>query len=310
MIYTADKNQQTDSAYHTLVRHIPSKYDIVMVNWAENFVFNESLLEIKDYVLICFCEYGWSYMITETHQWGVNTKKEGYGDGRYKGVEWDRFDNWVRDNPPKVTLKREMLKQDVSDRIKPIDYPCVINPWPIQSKEEFDSRPVNVFQYWGRSNECRIRIHADIWQHAFKKGFQPCDNVYYIQNYLSQEQGEKWVTLWMPHWARIDISQIMSINNLSKLSLSWPGSGFKCFRTGEAPVNSVLVMYKNDFAWAYDWNEKNCILVEEGGEIEGIEVALKRNDLYDIYLAGMANVDKYRAQSYINNYLLPIINNA
>jgi hypothetical protein len=134
--------------------------------------------------------------------------------------------------------------------------------------------------------------------------------VYYINQYLSEEKGEKWITLWIPHWARIDVQQLMNANNLSKLSLSWPGAGFKCFRTSEAPANSVMVMYKNDFAWAFDWNETNCILVEPGKEIEGIEEALKRDDLYDIYLAGMGNVHGYRVNNYISNYLLPIINKA
>lgn len=310
MIITADKNQQSDSAYHSLVKHIPSKYPIVMVNWAENFVFNDALNGVRDYVLICFCEYGWSYKITESHIWGVNTKKEGYGDGRYRGNEWDRFDDWVKNNPPKTMFKRELLKKDVSALVKPIDYPCIVESWPLQSKEQFNERPISAFQYWGRSNECRLRIHSEIWMHAFNKGFQPCDNVYYISEYLKNESGEKWITLWIPHWARIDIGQLMNINAYSKLSLSWPGAGFKCFRTGEAPVNSVLVMYKNDFAWAYDWDETNCILVEPGLEIDGIEAALKMEDLYGIYKNGVLNVEKYRVSNYIKDYIYPLISKA
>lgn len=307
MIITADKNQQSDSAYHTLVKHIPTNYTIVMVNWAENFVFNDRLNELKEYILICFCEYGWSYNITESHIWGLNTKKDGYGDGRYAGEEWQKFDSWVKNNPPKVFFKRELLKKDVTDKVKPIEYPCVVNQYEIEGEEGFNSRPINVFQYWGRSNECRLKIHSEIWMHAFKKGFQPCDNLYYISDYLKNEQGEKWITLWIPHWARVEINNLLTINSYSKLSLSWPGAGFKCFRTSEAPVNSVLVMHKNEFAWAYDWNESNCILVEPNKEIDGIELALKNKDLYNIYKNGVENVKKYRLDNYINNYILPII---
>ena len=306
MIYIADDLGRTDSAYHTLVSKIPTDKDIVMVSWVDGFRFNESLLGVKDYVLICYCEYGWNFEIKDSHIWGVNKDTS----GRYVGGDWDRFDDWVKSNPPKLILKRELLKKDVSDRVKPIDYPCGLEVWSMQLKNGFESRPINAFQYWGRSNECRIRIHGEIWSHAFKKGFQPCDNVYYINQYLSEERGEKWISLWIPHWARIPIEQLMEVNGLSKLSLSWPGAGFKCFRTSEAPVNSVMVMHRNDFAYAYDWNETNCILVEYGKEIEGIEAALKRKDLYEVYLNGLKNVDKYRVNNYINNYLLPLINNA
>jgi len=67
MIFLADRGEQADSAYHTLIKHINSKYPIVMVNWCENFVFNDELLKIKDYCLICFCEESWNLELTKTH---------------------------------------------------------------------------------------------------------------------------------------------------------------------------------------------------------------------------------------------------
>lgn len=304
MIIIADKKERTDSAYHTLIRNIEG-VNIVVVSWVEDFIFNDALLGVKDYVLICFCEYGWNYKITDSHIWGKNKD----GSGRYSGGDWDKFDEWVKNNPPLMMFKRELLKKDVSDRVKPIEYPNVVEEdYPTNTKEQFNGRPVSVFQYWGRSNECRLRIHGEIWLHAYKKGFQVCDNIYYVPKYINEEQGEKWITLWIPHYYRIPIQSLLSINEHSKLSLSWPGAGFKCFRTAEAPFNSVMVMYKNDFAWAYDWNETNCILVEEEKEIEGIEAALSNPNLYDIYLKGIENCRKYKTIDYINNYLLPLIN--
>jgi hypothetical protein len=303
MVIIADKNGQADSAYHTLVRHIKSELPIVMVSWAEKFEFNPKLLDIKDFILICFCEYGYDANLVDTHIWGRNSDKF----PRYYNGGWIEFDNWVKDNPPKLLLKRELLKKDVSDLVKPIEYGCLIDEYPVHSEVEFNSRQISAFQYWGRSNEHRVRIHSEIWLHAYKKGFQPCDSFYYVPQYLNQEQGEKWITLWIPHWARMDINNLMPINGNSKLSLSWPGAGFKCFRTSEAPVNSVMVMYKNDFCFSYDWNESNCILVEPGKEIEGIEKALKNPNLYTIYLEGLKTVDKYRPHNYIP-FLEKIIN--
>jgi hypothetical protein len=307
-IIVADKGDRTDSVYHTYNGRLNPKYPIVLVSWVEDYVFNDALLELKDYVLLCMCEYGWDKEITYSHIWGVNT---GTGYGSYRGEEWLKFDNWVKNNPPKLMLKRELLKKDVSDKVQPIEYPTIVNEIPMQTEEEFNSRPINVFQYWGRSNEERIRIHSEIWLHGYNKGFQPCDNLYYINQYLSQESGEKWISLWIPHWARIDTNNLMQINNMSKLSLSWMGSGFKCFRTGEAPTCSIMVMHSKakEYAWSWDWNETNCILVEPNDEINGIEKALKRTDLYQVYKNGVENSKKYMLPSYIN-HLENLINNA
>lgn len=297
-VITADALGRADSAFHTLVGKINSPLPIVMVNWCEDYKFNEQLLKIKDFILCCFAEYGWNEKLTDTHIWGKNSEKF----QRYYTGDWKKFDDWVKSNPPKLLLKRELLKKDVSDTAKPIEYPCLVNEFSVDTKEVFYSRPINVFQYWGRSNENRMRIHGQIWLNAYKRGFQVCDNIYFVSKYLQEEQGEKWITLWMPHWARIDINQLMAINGISKLSLSWAGAGFKCFRHMESPANSVMVMHKNDYAWTFDWvNKENCIMADEGNEIFAIEHALKNDELYDIYLRGVETVNKYRLPNYLKH---------
>lgn len=308
-ILIADKNGRTDSIYHHLNDKINSKYQLVMVSWVEGFVFNDELLNIKDYVLICMCEYGWNYEIKDSHIWGKNKIKD--GNDRYNGEEWNKFDDWVRENEPKIIFKRELLKKDVSEKVQPIEYPCVLKEYTIQSELEFNSRPINLFNFWGRSNEERLRIHGDIWLHSYKKGFQVCDNVYYFNNYIQEESGEKWVTLWIPHYARIDIYELLKINNLSKFCISWEGAGFKCFRTSEACVNSIMAMNVKaiEYAWTFDWNETNCIFLEKGKEVDGIEEALLRNDLYEVYKNGVENSRKYMLPSYIN-HLEQLINKA
>lgn len=300
-VIIANGSGEIDSAYHTLVSKINSPLPIVMVSYSDNFIFNEELLSLKkcEFVLIDFIEMGWDY------DWSKHSL-ENYHK-RFKGDEWKKFHEWA-DDKPLMAFKRELdLPTSKIDGYLPIEYPCLIDKWPVQTREEFNNRPINVFGYWGRSNECRLRIHGEIWLHSFKKGFQVCDNIYYIDQYLKQEQGEKWINMWIPHWARIDIEKVMPANNLSKLSLSWPGAGFKCFRTGESSANSVMVMHKNNFAWSHKWDESNCILVEPGKEIEGIEDALKDPYLYEVYIGGMNNVDKYRLNNYIP-YLENLIN--
>ena len=308
----ASRTGAADGVYHTLIGHIKSKCDIVLVNWCENFLFNEELLMLKDYVLIDFCEYGYDHVFTETHIWGINSKKF----PRYYNNDWVKFDNWVKGNPPKLILKREFIKDDFAINyshnvvsIKPIEYPCTVWNWELDTEEKFNNRPLSCFQYWGRSNENRLRIHGNIWHHATKKGFSVCDNLFFIERFILEEKGEKWVTLWIPHYYRSDVNQLMPFNAMAKLSLSWEGAGQKCFRHGEAPCNSVMVMHKNNLAWSHEWNETNCILVEHGKEMEGIDEALKNPNLYEIYKAGVENCNKYRLESYLP-YLENIINNA
>lgn len=305
-IIIANRSGEVDSAYHSLIRHISIDIPIVMISWSENFVFNDKLLNVKDYILCCFAEYGYDWDLNKSgsHIWGINSENF----PRYYNKDWVTFDKWVKENPPKILFKRELLKKDVSDTVLPIEYPCIVEKWNQDSKEQFDSRPINSFQYWGRSNEHRLRIHGEIWLHAYKKGFSVCDNLYYLPEFLKQEHGEKWATLWIPHWARMDVENLMFFNNKSKLSLSWEGAGNKCFRSAEAPVNSIMVMHKNELAWTHSWDESNCILVEQGKEIEGIEEALSDEYLYNVYLEGVKNCDKYRLENYIS-HLEKLINN-
>jgi hypothetical protein len=304
-VIVSDKNGVTDGSAHAMLQQINSPIPIVLVAWSENFVFNDELLSVKDFILVDYCEYGydWDLEKSGTHIWGINSEKF----PRYYNGDWVKFDNWVKESNPKILFKRELLKCDATDTILPIEYANVLSQWPIQTKEDFNNRPLIFSQYWGRSNECRIRIQGDAWHYAFKKGFQLCDNVFYINEYLKQETGTRAASFWIPHYARVEIGGIMAINNLSKLSLSWPGAGFKCFRTVEASVNSVLVQHKNNFAWQFDWDETNCILVEPGEEFEGIDEALNNPDLYEIYLNSVATAEKYRLPNYIN-HLERIIN--
>lgn len=308
-LIVANATNNTDGTAAALLSRVNSPIPIVLVSRADDFKFNESLLSLSgtNYVLADFIEYGWDVDIekTGTHIWGKNTNEFGF----LQTDEWARFDEWVSANPPRVTFKREILKRDVTDTLMPIEYPRMVEAdYPVDSKEEFNARPINAFQYWGRSNEHRLRIHSEIWLHAYKKGFSVCDNIYFYNDFMHNERGEKWVTLWMPHWARVPISELLKINGHSKLSLSWAGAGFKCFRsTGESAINSTLVMTKNNYAWSFPLDESNTILVEHGKEIDGIEQALQREDLYEVYLSGIETCNKYKISRYISEYIEPII---
>lgn len=308
MIYTADKNEQTDSAYHTLVKHISYKNDIVMVNWAENFVFNERLLEVKDYILICYCEYGydWDMSKSGSHIWGHNSE---YFPRYYTG-EWVKFDNWVKENKPRLILKRELLAKDVSDTVKPIDYTTHLEPVPLQSEAEFNARPITACYYFGRSHEARLKLHASVWEGATKYGYSVCDNIYYFNGFMQFQDGRKYVSMYIPHYQRHPIETVLAINGMAKFGLAPFGAGQKTFRAAEVSANAIMIMWRDELAWGAEWvNGLNCFKCDPGEEVELIEELNKCEGLYEVYKNGVATWDKYRTEKYLNNYLLPLINN-
>jgi len=308
MIVSPDANNEMDGSVLRIAREINSPYPIVPITRIEGFKFNPDLLTIDKYILLDYSELWWNTENTESHLFGKNTSD--YPE-IFKGEDWKRFDDFVRDNPPLVYFKRELLKQDVTENIVPIDYPCWTNPYPVQTKEEFDARPINVFNFWGRSHEVRVKLHGDIWINSSRNGASICDNPYFLNSFLAEEKNpNKWVTLSIAHYSRQPIEAILGINGASKLSVSMRGAGRKCFRHAESPTNSVMIMEWSDLAWAYDWEHGfNCIkMIRE--PIWEIEDALTRSDLHEIYLNGMETIDKYRTPRYIAEYVLPIINKA
>lgn len=305
MVIIAERNGNIDSSFHTLVKHIDSPLTIVMVSWAENFLFNESLNGIKDYVLVDYCEYGWDSNLTETHLWGVNSEKF----PRYYNGDWVKFDNFVKQNPPKLFFKRELLQKDVSEIIRPIDYTTDIPPLPAQSESQFNSRPISACYYFGRSHEGRLLIHSDIWKGATKYGYSVNDNIYYFNDFMHHERGKKYVSMNIPHYSRHPISEILKINGCSKIGIVPHGAGIKTFRASEVSVNSVMLMWDDNLAWAHDWvHGVNCLKCNQGEEVETIEKWANDKNLYSIYLEGVKTWNKYRTTNYIKNYIEPILN--
>lgn len=311
MIITADR-LTTDGSAHAFLLNVPTDVPILLVSRVGDYRFNQDILSLKGkkYVLIDFLEYGWDWKFEFGHTWGVNTDKVDF----LKGDEYAKLDDFIRENPPALTLKRELLLEDVTDNVKPIEYPNYQPSYPVQSKDLFDNRLINVFYYWGRSNENRVRLHSEIWANSSKNGASICDNIYYFNQFMAEEKSNnRWITLNIPHYGRIDILNLLAINGSAKLSVSMAGAGIKCFRsTGESIVNSVAVMMEDKLAWAYPFiHLENCIkFTKYGEEIATIEEALRYDNLYEVYRNGLATAEKYQINNYINNYILPLINKA
>lgn len=309
MIVNPHNGSGLDGTVYRICQFINSLTTIVPITRINDFVFNEELKKVRDYVLVDFVEldWNWDFETSGTHFFGRNTESFPH----FKTDEWRKFDEWVGANPPKVYFKRELLNRDFNGNVYPVDYPCWFPAEPVNSKEEFNSRPLECFFFWGRSHEERLRLHGDIWVNASRKGYTVCDNIIYFNAFMQNESNpHKWVTLNIPHYCRTEMANIFAINRLSKISVAMPGAGRKTFRHSESPLNSVMLMMEDNFAYSYPWvKNKNCLTFEMfGDEISEIEAALANPYLYDIYLAGVENCNNYRIQNYTADYIERIIN--
>lgn len=314
----ADKNRSDGAAYR-MCEMIKTDVHLLLLSRVEKLDFNKDILGLKNipYIVVDYIENGWDVDFNETLVVGKNTEKFNflYGEG------WDKLHNFIKEHPPILYLKRELLKDDGSDYLKPIEYPNWQPDYQLQTREEFNNRAIQVLNYWGRSHEARLILHGNIWKNSPKKGYTVCDNIYQFNHFMHHERdAKKWLSFHIPFYDRQDISQIMKINAISKLSISLFGCGRKCFRnTGESIVNSVCVMPEDELAYSHPFEHgKNCIKFSTNGDVTGLEKewdvigaceeALKRDDLYDIYVESKKAADWYRVDNYLKNYLEPLIN--
>ena len=289
MIVTADKNKRTDGTAFQMIEKIKTDIPLVLVSWIGDYVFNEELLGLDRYILFDFVEYGWD---------GTNVRK---------GVEWDKWCNFVISKPPLLSFERE-LPQYISKahhkEIKPIEYPCRNEIPQVQTKWQFNSRPIEVFFSWGLSNPMRPKLHGEIWSNMDKYGYIVGDNMHSLNGFLNNETNpRKWVTMNCPHYARYDMRNIVEVNGASKLSISLWGAGKKCFRMTESSMNSVMVMPEDNLAYTYEWvHGGNCLKLDHNVDfVQQINDFTKRDDLYEIYVNGVETCRKYHIDNYVKH---------
>lgn len=305
-VILANKVTETDGSAYNLIAQVKSPIPIVLVSRPHKYEFNDALLGVKDYVLADFCEYGHDFAFPETHLFGFNTD---LFKRSFEGDEWEKFDDFVRNNPPKLYFKREIFKDAVGDMAIPIEYPAMYSPPPIQSKQEFGERVLECFFSWGYSSERRRQLHGEIWKRAKDFGYMVCDNLYYLSAFIKNEGNpKKWMTACISHYVRHPMNEILAVNGMAKVSVSLPGAGNKCFRNAESPLNSVMALPKDNVVYSYPWDESNSIPLEQGKEIETIIEALRDENLYERYVAGVENAAKYLLPDYIKNHIEKHIN--
>lgn len=311
-IVAPDASGRTDGALETmLLNHFPvvaqqEESDAVIVPLARmnDYQFNPDLRAIrKPCIILDYWEAEWCFF--EQRDSSLIFGKNGRENEKWLDAELLKLDDWLSENPPLLYLKRELLAKDCVGNVHPIDWPCALPIPEPQSEAEFNARPIEVFHCWGYSHPSRPRLHGQIFEAMGTKGIDVSD---VLSPQASEHGKRKWVSIYQPYWCRRPIAEVMAVQQQSKLSVSLPGAGQKCFRSAESPVGSIMALRYDDLAWSYPWNDmENCIRMIPDEEFKCLEAMARYPQLYEIYLASQETIRKYQSKTYIENYIQPLI---
>lgn len=279
---------------------------VIPITKLPDFKFNPALRYIKrPWCLLDYSELEWNYfdLGNPTLLFGKN-----HQDCKWLDNEWLTFGDFVRDHQPALYLKRELLADDVSDTVKPCDWPCVLDIPPLQTEDEFNARRIEVCHGWGFSHPSRPRLHAEIFKAMTTHNIGVISELHHMDGYFKSPSPRTWVSVFSPWYARKPMQDILRLQMQSKLSVSLPGAGQKCFRHSEAPVGSSMALPFDELAWSYDWIDTlNCIRLEPDHHFDDLHSAPQCLNLYDIYVRSQETVRLYQTRNYVRDYLEKLI---
>ena len=314
-IISADAGGSIDATLRqNLLIHLPNQTSllgadavIVVVSYFEDFHFNELLYSIdKPVILVDMLEYfgfaleGFTYLLGEGD---LPCNLSAY-------PQWQKLSDWVASHPPILYFKRELLQQHRTERVIPIEWPCVLPAWEIESKAAFDRRPFEVFYSWGYSNALRPRLAGEIYDLMADGKIEVVSSFDHIDAKINEPQ-RKWISIHTPHTHRVHINDIMRRQAQSKMSVSLPGSGRCCFRSTEVAVHTVPVMLDDGHAWSHPWVDGlNCLKIHDKS-VESMALQLfydaEVSSLHDLYVEAQRTIECYRTEPYIRDYIMPAI---
>jgi hypothetical protein len=296
---------------------------VLPITYLDNYVFDYELMEAvqssgKKIVIVDFVEYGWD-VLTPSHIFGLNTHE---WKDKFKNEEYRKLDDFIYRNSGNILVyfKRElthgMAGYDAPFKILPAEYPGVStipDYSPYVSYEEFNSRPIDVFMTWGLSNPSRPILHGEFVKQSALNGTHLVSHLSYLPECLKRGEKRMVVMAHIPDFARISNEVILKYQAMAKISISMNGAGKKCFRHAETSYNSVMALQENNLEWSYPWGDgKNCIelpnnnvLIDEHKSYYKIMSWLnKPEELFEVYMHGIANWRNYEVNSYSKNYIL------
>ena len=302
-----------DGPVDFILRHLPQENkassieqcDVVIVpithfHWFRFSEENMDKVKGKKWVLVDYSEFGWDWDQETSYLWGrsmLDCPK--FGESEH----YRKFDQFVRENPPILTFQRELLKKDRADKLIPIEYTSHLQELGAQTNEEFLKRPLEVSYYWGRSSEDRVNVHASIFTSAVINGFDVLTQFNFVEPAIKDNpSSKKWLAVFAPHYARLDVNEVQPIIRKSKATIVMPGCGVKTFRHGESCGDAIMAMPDNNLAWSYPWiSGENCM------DLSDLSCGFDLIDevrLCNIYRSAMENARNYRIDTYLRRWVV------
>jgi len=311
-IFSPDASAYVDPPIESLLRQIPERtmgvHDadvcLVPITRFEHFKFNPALLNLsKPWVLVDYVENGWDWNQEETMMFGQNTEKF-FGD-KYN-EEWRKFDEFVRDHPPLMTFKRELLEKDRTETLLPIEYTSWLPEYGMDTKDEFLKRVLEISYIWSRSHEHRMDAHAAIFSNAGKFGYDVVSDYSHLERAVAENSSSlKWLSVHVPHYARIDVKDCQKVVRQSRVTIAMAGCGVKCFRHGENCSDAIMAIPVDKLAWSYPWDQSNSIRFVGAENLpEVLSNELMRPDIYELYCQAMINGQNYRYETYLRRWVM------
>ena len=318
---SADGNGRIESVMHRdVLAQIPNRVglmaeaDVVLVpiSYYGDYKFHEALLSIdKPVILLDYLEW---FGFATSHLLGKEELPRNVADN----PEWQKLNRWAAEANIILTFQRELLKRDVGERRIPIEWPAYLNTWEREGKTAFDKRPFEVCYTWGYSNPVRPLLQSQIYAMMAEGKIDVLSHLDDVPHKI-HEEGRKWIACHVPHTRRVDVNQIALRQAQSKIVVSLPGSGTKCFRSTEVH-HSVPAIVKDEMAWSYDWiNGFNCIKLPPMefpfpdftiAKCLNMELERENPALHSVYLEAQETLDKYHVSNYTRNYVMPAIERA
>ncbi len=299
--------------------NVLSQADVVLVRTVcqgEPFKFNHHLNRLltagKPIVFVDYLEHGWDYDFSKGNVMGEHMACIPCTEGN--NPEWGTLHGWIQQASPILHFKRELRTQDVRDDLIPIDFLAEGPSFPVDSLEQYSSRPYDVTFVWGYSNAVRPRLHGKIVEAMGTKSIDVITSFEQIPGRPGNANHHRvtplWVAIHQAHWVRKPMAEVYALGRKGRLVVSLPGAGVKTFRDSEAPNGSLPVFLQDDLARSYPWEHMvNCFKLRVGQEFEDLYEMTFADPkfMHQIYLNAQTNLDRYRPEAYIKNYFIPSI---
>jgi hypothetical protein len=294
-------------------------YVALVITHMEDYIFDEeefNNIKHKPFVIFDYVEYGRD-SVDINHIYGENTEQF---LSFIPNKNFLSLDKALKSVTIKCYFKRELplgLNIDTYYSIYPIEYPSLnFGDFKINTEEEYNKRPIDIFFNWGWSNQSRQALHAAFYNLSDELDYSIISN----HLHLVEEKKEKPNRLliyscYTPHHARLNMHNLLSLQQISKISVSLNGCGVKCFRHSESSINSLMALQQNNLKWTYNWDESNSIVlpnIENKNLINAEESVFKliksirEKNIYNKYINCINTNKLYNQSDYVNKLILNI----